>query len=89
MAMNEYEATVKTTKILEDTKVEKLGIIGVSLFMVTLVVSIAIYSLQEDTTGVELAKAGLEQCKTADVRSSQAIWVKDCALYLKTLKEIE
>jgi len=87
--MNEYDATVKTTKILEDAKVEKLGIIGVSLFMITLVITITIYSLQEDTTSVEFAKAGLEQCKVEDERKSQSIWVRDCSQYLKTLKEIE
>jgi len=87
MAMNEYEATVKTTKILEDAKVEKFGAIGVTLFMITLVISITVYSLQETKGHVEFANAGLEQCKTKDDSASQSIWVRDCSKYLKDLYE--
>ncbi len=86
MAMNEYEATVKTTSILEESENKKFLIVGIVIVLLTFILSILIYNYGNDTSEA-MAKAGLEQCKLPDESSSRIIWVKSCEVYLKDAKE--
>jgi len=86
MAMNEYDATVKTTSILEESKNEKFLIASIVIVLLTIILSILIYNYGNDTSAA-MAKAGLEQCKLPDERSSRIVWVKSCEVYLKSTKE--
>ncbi len=40
-----------------------------------------------DAVKIEAAKAGLEQCRMNNYRTSPVIWVKDCKAYTETIKD--
>ena len=85
MAMNEYEATVKTTEIIENAKNENILNIGGVAALIVFIISIFIYSYG-NAYDIEMAKAGLEQCKLPDESVTRQVWVKSCKEYLISAK---
>ncbi len=60
--------------------------IALATIMVVFFGGLTISSIFEENSDVEKAKAGLEECPKS-IGSYKSIWVKDCIVYTKLLKE--
>lgn len=66
---------------------DKMFIMMFIVLIISAFGAMAFNDYQTNKSGIEYAKAGLEQC-TSDNHSG-TIWVKDCEKYLRTKKELK
>ncbi len=66
----------------------KWVVIGILGFFITAMTAVSIESYVKNTSAVEKAKAGLEECPNLNSRiSADTIWVKDCKLFIETYEK--
>jgi len=64
--------------------------IGLGLFMICTFGAVAVVSSYEEKADIEKARAGLEECPVRPGSLSiQTIWVKNCKVYIESLKSLE
>jgi hypothetical protein len=63
-------------------------IIAILTGFIVFVLGITMYNKQQMALNIELAKAGLEQCKSIPDFQAHVgiIWVKDCKTYIETIR---